>query len=170
MGGHSTTSTSTSSLERVTETNLQDTGGLTVQGNKGATTIISKSTDAGAVKAGAAVAGAAIGANSDVSLAAIDLGNHAISSGAQVANAGLDNAQAAYQAGLSFGTDALNAVSDLASRNAQQQSDLVANALSGFGSLASQNSASSGTQLQKVALFAIVAAVVIAFAVSQGHR
>lgn len=172
MGGHSTTQTSTQSTENVQESNLQDTGGTTVAGNTGgSTTVNNVQTDDGAVAAALAsnysVTKAALSVNGDVSQAAIDLGSKAISSGQAVANQGLDNAAAAYQSGLTFGTDALDAVESLASENAQQQTNLVNNALGGFSSLATQNSASTDTQLQKVALYAIVAAVVLVFLVSR---
>lgn len=156
MGGHSSTSTSTQSNEKVTETNLQDSGGLTVAGNKGATTVNNISTDDGAVAA-------ALGANTDVSQAALALGNSAISANTEVANAGMDNAAAAEESGLTFGKDALDAVSSLAQQFGQQQSDLVGNALSGYQSIAQQNSASDSSQLQKVMLWLIVGVVAIVF-------
>lgn len=171
MGGHSTTATTTQSTENVTESNLQDTGGVTVAGNGGNTSITSNSftttSDEGAINAGAGVASKALEINGDVSQAAIDLGNSAVSTGAAVANHGLDNAAAAYQSGLTFGTSALDAVESIAQESAQSNANLVNNALGGFQSLATQNSASSGTQLQKVALYAIIAAVVIAYFVSR---
>jgi hypothetical protein len=166
MGGHSSTSTSTTSLEKVNETNFQNSGGLTVAGNRGNTTVQNISTDAGAVAGGVALGRAAIGANSDVSQAAIDLGSQAISAGQQVANAGLSNAQAAYQGGLTFGSNALDTVQALADQFSQQNAQLTANALDGYQSIAQQNSASNSTQIQKIALWAIAAAVLIVIASS----
>lgn len=174
MGGHSTTSTSTTSQEKVTETNFQNSGGLTVAGNKGNTTVqtITNSTDDGAVRAALAsnsqATAAALSANTDVSRAAIDLGSKAIDAGTQVANAGLDNAAAAYQGGLTFGRDALGTVEDLATEFSQRNADLTASALSGYQSIAQQNSASDSTQVQKVALWAIGAAVLLAL-ISSGR-
>lgn len=166
MGGHSSTSTQTTSRERVTETNFQNSGGLTITGNQGATTVNSYSTDAGAVRGGVALGRAAIGANSDVSQAAIDLGSQALSAGQQVANAGLSNAQAAYQGGLTFGTNALQTVQALADQFSQANASLTANALDGYQSIAQQNSASNSTQIQKIALWAIAAAVLVVLATS----
>lgn len=166
MGGHSSTSTQTQSVENVKESNLQDTGGLTIAGNRGATTVNNFSTDAGAVDAGARVAGAAIQANSDVSQAAIDLGSKALSEGTTVATAGLDNAAAAYQGGLTFGTNALDTVRSLAGQFSQQNADLTNNALAGYQSIAQQNSATDSTQIQKIALWAIGAAVLIVLVTS----
>lgn len=164
MGGHSSTSTSTSSFEKVNETNFQNSGGLTVAGNKGNTTVQNISTDAGAVAGGVALGRSAIKANSDVSQAAIDLGSQAVSAGQQVANAGLDHAEAAYQSGLTFGTNALDAVQQLAEEFSTQNASLTANALDGYQSIAQQNSASNSTQIQKIALWAIAAAVLIVIA------
>lgn len=155
MGGHSSTSTQTQSQTSVTEQNLQDSGGLTVSGNSNRTTVIS--TDSGAIQG-----------NTDVSKAAIDLGAKAISAGTEVANAGLDNAAAAYQGGLTFGTNALSTVEDLATQFSQRNADLTANALSGYQSIAAQNSASDSTQIQKIALWAIAAAVLLAL-ISSGR-
>src|SRR5690242_5978440 len=159
MGGHSSTSTETLSTENVQETNFQNSGGLTVVGNKGNTQVYT--TDAGAVRAGASLGRAAINANSDVSMAALDLGAKAIDSGAQVANAGLDNALAAEQSSLSFGNNALDLVQSLADQFSQQNASLTANALDGYQTIAQQNSASTSTQIQKIALWAIGAAVLI---------
>ena len=172
MGGHSSTSTETKSTENVKESNFQDTGGLTIQGNRGATTVqsFSTSTDAGAVKAALAanstVAGTAILANSDVSQAAIDLGGQALTEGNAVATAGLDNAAAAYESGLTFGTNALDTVQNLAAEFSHQNADLTNSALSGYQSIAQQNSATDSTQIQKIALWAIGAAVLIVLVTS----
>ncbi len=155
-GSGASTSTSSSSQTKVNELNLQDTGGITVADNKGQTalTYVSQTTDANAVKAGTAVATSAV-------QAANDLGTSAISAGTTIANKGLDNAAAAYQSGLTFGTNALDVVQAIAQQFASQNEQLTGDALSGYQSIAQQNSASTSTQIQKVALYAIVALVVI---------
>jgi len=159
-GSKSNTSTSSSQSTRVNELNLQDTGGITVADNKGSTQLAytNVSTDEGATSA-------AIAANtklsSDVSSAAVTLGTTAIDSGTEVANHGLDNAAAAYSAGLDFGNNALNTVANLLQDSAQREESLTASALQGYQSIAQQNSASDSTQIQKIALYAIAAAVAL---------
>ena len=99
--------------------------------------------------------------SSDVSQSAVDLGRTALSAGQQIANAGLDNAAAAYSGGLTFGNNALQAVQSIASDALLHQESLTASALSGYQSIAQQNSASDSTQIQKIALYAIGAAVLL---------
>ena len=181
-GSKSSTSTSSSQATNVSELNLQDTGGITVADNAGPTSVqyVTTATDYGAVGGAfdaitpavkAAFAGntnvtnsainLASGLSSDVSSAAVTLGSNAIDTGAQVANHGLDNAAAAYSSGLSFGTNALNTVANLISDSENRNAALTANALSGYQSIAQQNSASQSTQIQKIALYAIGAAVAL---------
>jgi hypothetical protein len=180
MGGGGKTSTTTQSSTAVQELNLQDTGGITVAENKGATSLVyapvTNTTDAGAVASASRLARAALSGNaaatagafslastvsSDVSHEAIVLGQSAIDAGTGIANHGLDNAAAAYQSGLTFGSDALNTVAQIAADSLGHQEALTSNALQGFATLATQNSASEATQIQKVALYAIAAAVAI---------
>lgn len=169
MGGSSKTSSTTSTTENVKEVNLQDTGGFTIADNAGGTTLTDNSrsfvtnttTDQGAVDAGRQIALAAIGANSDATAAALDLGAKAYSSGVQVANAGLDNALAANQGALTFGNNALDFVGSVLRQTEQSQSDLVSNALQGYQTIAQQNSASDSSQIQKVAIYLIVAVAAI---------
>lgn len=175
MGGKSSTSTSTSSSTNVQELNLQDTGGFTAADNKN-TSITYVNTDSGATSAAlkantaatkaalyanADVSREAIAGNTDVSLAAINLGSNALASGNQVANHGLDAASAAYESGLTFGTDAIQTVKQLAQEFSTQNETLTASALNGYQSIAEQNSASDATQIQKIAIYVIVAAVAI---------
>lgn len=159
-GSSSKTETQSSQSTNVQELNLQDSGGFTVADNKGSTINLT-ATDQGAVAAGANIASAAIGANSDVSKAALALGSSAINAGVDVANHGLDNAEAAYQSGLTFGTNALDTVQQIISQTQSQQEQLVGDALAGYQSIAATNSASNSSQLQKVALYAIAALVLI---------
>jgi hypothetical protein len=181
-GSKSSTSTSSSQATNVSELNLQDTGGITVADNAGPTDVhyTSINTDQGAVASSfAAIADAvskAFGANTnvtnsainlaadasnDATSAAITLGQTAIDSGTLVANHGLDNAAAAYQSGLTFGTSALNTVANILDDSLQAQKSLTSTALSGYQTIAQQNSASNATQIQQVALYVIVAAVAI---------
>jgi hypothetical protein len=181
-GSKSSTSTSSSQATNVSELNLQDTGGITVADNAGPTNVAytSVTTDQGAVQASfdaiTAAVKAAFGGNTnvtnsainlaqdashDATSAAITLGSNAIDSGVQVANHGLDNAAAAYQSGLTFGTSALNTVANLIQDSATREANLTSTALSGYQSIAQQNSASNATQIQQVALYVIVAAVAI---------
>lgn len=164
MGGKTRTSTATSSNTNVQELNLQDTGGFTAADNKN-TSISYVNTDSGAtsaaLKANTDVATAAILSNTDVSHAAINLGSQALDSGTAVANHGLDAASAAYESGLTFGTDAIQTVQQLAHDFSTQNEQLTASALGGYQSIAQQNSASDATQIQKIAIYVIVAAVAI---------
>ena len=163
-GSKSNTSTSSSQSTNVSELNLQDTGGITVADNTGPVKLAytSVGTDYGAI-------GAALKANTDLAsglggqtlASAVTLGQTAIDSGATVANHGLDNAAAAYQSGLTFGSDALNTVANLIQDSATREANLTSSALSGYQSIAQQNSASSATQIQTVAIYLIVAAVAI---------
>lgn len=114
-----------------------------------------------AINAGVDLGKGAYSLSQDVSQSAIDLGGSAISTGAQLANAGLDNAQAAYQSGLTFGNNALGVVEQLAEEFSTQNASLTANALDGYQTIAQQNSASTSTQIQKIAIYAIVAAVLL---------
>lgn len=179
-GSSSKTSTSSSQATNVSELNLQDTGGITVADNSGPTHLTYVATDDGAVSSSidgivqavkAAFSGntnvtnsainLASDASSDVSSAAVTLGTDALDSGTQIANHGLDNAAAAYTSGLTFGTNALNTVANLISDQELRNQSLTSAALSGYQSIAQQNSASNSTQLQKVAIYALVAAVAI---------
>lgn len=181
-GSKSNTSTSSSQATNVSELNLQDTGGITVADNAGPTSLnyTSVGTDYGAIgAAGSAISDAvskAFAANTNVTNSAINLasglggqslatattlGQSAIDSGATVANHGLDNAAAAYQSGLTFGSDALNTVANLIQDSATREASLTSTALSGYQTIAQQNSASNATQIQQVALYVIVAAVAI---------
>jgi hypothetical protein len=179
-GSQSKTSTSSSQSTNVSELNLQDTGGITVADNSGPTNLQYVTTDDGAVSGAFSAITAAVkaafagntnvtnsainlasGLSSDVSSAAVTLGSNAIDSGTQVANHGLDNAAAAYSSGLQFGTSALNTVANLISDSENRNAALTANALSGYQSIAQQNSASQSTQIQKIALYAIGAAVAL---------
>src|SRR5580658_3744613 len=100
-GSQSKTSTESSQSTNVSELNLQDTGGITVADNTGATNLTynSISTDSGAISGITQIAQSALGTasklSSDVNTAAVTLGQSAIDSGTQIANAGLDNAAAA---------------------------------------------------------------------------
>jgi hypothetical protein len=175
-GSKSNTSTSSSQETNVSELNLQDTGGITVADNSGPTNLQYVTTDDGAVSGAlsaitaavkAAFAGntnvtnSAINLSSDVSSAAVTLGSNAIDSGTEVANHGLDNAAAAYTSGLQFGTNALDVVANLVSDQENRNAALTSDALSGYQSIAQQNSASQSTQIQKIALYAIGAAVAL---------
>lgn len=163
-GSKSSTSTSSSQSTKVNELNLQDTGGITVADNKGSTdlTYQNVSTDQGATSAAIkGIGDVATKLSSDVSSAAVTLGSASIATGAQVANHGLDNAAAAYASGLDFGTNALNTVANLLQDSATREEALTANALSGYQSIAQQNSASDATQIQKIALYALAAAVAV---------
>jgi hypothetical protein len=181
-GSKSQTSTSSSQATNVSELNLQDTGGITVADNAGPVGLsyTSVGTDYGAIgAAGTAISDTvnkAFAANTNVTNSAINLasglggqtlasavtlGQTSIDSGATVANHGLDNAAAAYQSGLTFGSDALNTVANLIQDSASREASLTSSALSGYQSIAQQNSASSATQIQKVAIYLIVAAVAI---------
>jgi len=163
-GSSAKTSTTSSQSTNVRNLNLQDTGGFTAADNKNSSITaisVTNTTDAGAVAGGVSLGKAAIDANNDISHAAIDLGGQAIAAGQQVANAGLDNAAAAYQGGLTFGTNALDIVHALADEYSAQNASLAESALSGYQSIAQQNSASTSTQIQKIALYAIGAAVLI---------
>lgn len=167
----SSTSTSQSTTNNVNETNLQDTGGITVNDASG-THIVVNQTDQGAVAAGqelgqsainaaANAASDAIGAGVNQTNSIVDLLQDISSQLTGVANAGLDNAAAAEQSGLTFGNDALATVQDIVSQTQAQQEQLVGDALSGYQTIAQQNSASSATQIQKVALYLIIAVAII---------
>lgn len=172
-GSSAKTSTSSSQQTNVSELNLQDTGGITIADNSGPTHLTYVTTDAGAT--GNALSGmlqaikAALSSNTSVagnaidsvSSAAVTLGQTALDTGAGVANHGLDNAAAAYSSGLTFGTNALDVVANLISDQELRNSALTNNALAGYQSIAQQNSASSSTQIQKIALYALAAAVAI---------
>lgn len=174
-GSQSKTSTSSSQATNVSELNLQDTGGITVADNTGATKLVynSSTSDYGAIGDAldgiSKVANNAITGNnilaenlsSDVSSAAVTLGMTAIDTGGAIANHGLDNAAAAYQSGLSFGSNALNTVAAALNDSSSREASLLNNALSGYQSIAQQNSASDSTQIQKIALYAIAAAVAL---------
>jgi hypothetical protein len=174
-GSQSKTSTSSSQATNVSELNLQDTGGITIADNSGGTKLVynSSTSDYGAVGdaldgiskvANNAITGNSILAqnlSSDVSSAAVTLGMTAIDTGGQIANRGLDNAQAAYESGLSFGSNALNTVAALLNDSASREASLTSSALSGYQSIAQQNSASDATQVQKIAGWAIAAAVAL---------
>jgi hypothetical protein len=118
-----------------------------------------------AIGANTATTGAALdlasGLSSDVSHAATTLGQTALDQGFSVANAGLDHAAAAYQSGLTFQNDALNTVANIAQDSLLHQESLTNNAISGFQAIAQQNSASDSTQIQKIAIYAVAAAVLI---------
>ena len=161
-GSRSSTSTASSSRTRVSEPNLQDSGGLTLAQNSGPVTLVSNSTSSGAMRvarnavdANAAEAATGFHTLGDVSAQAIGLGGAGLATGASIANAGMDNAAAAYQSGLSFANQALDTVAGLASaQNA------------GLAQIAAANSAppgAQGTSLGKTALIAaaIIAAVVL---------
>jgi hypothetical protein len=160
MGSRSDTSTSSAQSTNVSELNLQDTGGFTVADNSGPTKLsyTNVSTDAGAVNA--AIGGITKIAQSGNS-AAITLGQTAIDAGAQIANRGLDNAAAAYSSGLTFGTTALETVANLIQDTSLREQQLTSAALSGYQTLAQQNSATDATQIQQIAIYVIVAAVAI---------
>ena len=181
-GSQSKTSTSSSQSTNVSELNLQDTGGITVADNTGNTKVnyTSVTTDNGAIQAAGNLAGTAVGAalgantdvvnsainlasglSSDVSSAAITLGQTAIDTGGALANKGLDNAAAAYTSGLTFGTNALDTVAQIASNSLSAQTNLTNNALAGYQTIAQQNSASDASQIQKIALYALAAAVLV---------
>jgi hypothetical protein len=163
-GSSSKTSTTSSQSTSVRNLNLQDTGGFTAADNKNSTITaisVTNSTDAGALAGGVALGKAAINSDNDISHAAIDLGSKGLDVGQQIANAGLDNARAAYESGLTFGNNALDTVHALASEFSSQNANLAENALAGFQTIAQQNSASESTQIQKVALYAIGAAVAL---------
>jgi hypothetical protein len=159
-GSKSNTSTSSSQSTNVSELNLQDTGGITVADNAGPVKLAytSVGTDYGAIGSAAQLA---TDATSGALHAATTLGQTAIDQGTSVANHGLDNAAAAYQSGLTFGSDALNTVANLIQDSATREANLTSTALSGYQSIAQQNSASSATQIQTVAIYLIVAAVAI---------
>lgn len=178
-GSQSKTATTTQQSTNVQNLNLQDTGGFTAADNKNSNITavsVSNTTDEGAVSAALSsntnvtnsalntatdLGKGAFSLSSDVSQSAIDLGGSAIAAGQQVANAGLDNAAAAYQSGLTFGNNALGLVHDLADEFSSQNASLTAAALSGYQSIAQQNSASQSTQIQKIAIYAIGAAVLL---------
>jgi len=103
----------------------------------------------------------ASGLSSDVNHAAITLGQTALDTGGSLATAGLDHAAAAYQSGLTFQNDALTTVANIAQDSLLHQESLTNNAISGFQSIAQQNSASDSTQVQKIAVYAVAAAVLI---------
>lgn len=163
-GSSSKTATTSSQSTNVSELNLQDTGGITIADNSGGTKLVynSSTSDYGAI--GAALAGitkVATTANSDVSSAAVTLGQTAIDTGGLIANHGLDNAQAAYESGLSFGSNAINTVAAALNDSAARETSLLQSALGGYQSIAQQNSASDATQIQKIAGWAIAAAVAL---------
>lgn len=166
-GSKSSTSTSSSQSTNVSELNLQDTGGITVADNKGSTALnyTNVSTDSGAISGNVAVARAGLTTaerlSSDVNSAAVTLGQTALDTGAGLANKGLDNAAAAYQSGLTFGTDALDTVAQIQQDSLAHFEALTSNALAGYQSIAQQNSATDSTQIQKVALYALLAAVAV---------
>lgn len=110
---------------------------------------------------GTAGLNAATALSSDVNQSAVDLGSSAIAAGTGVANAGLDNAAAAYSSGLTFGNNAISAIESLTSQFATQNAQATQSALSGYQSIAQQNSASDSSQIQKVALYLIGAVVLI---------
>lgn len=159
-GSKSSTSTSSSQSTNVSELNLQDTGGITVADNKGSTALnyTNVSTDSGAISGAFS---AAEHLSSDVNAASVTLGQTALDTGASIANHGLDNAAAAYQSGLTFGQDALTTVANIQQDALAHFEALTSSALSGYQSIAQQNSASDSTQIQKIALYAIGAAVLI---------
>lgn len=183
-GSQSKTATTSSQATNVSELNLQDTGGITIADNSGGTKLVynssSTNTDYGAISGALGAITGALGTvgsvannaitgnsilaqnlSSDVTSAAITLGQTAIDTGGQLANHGLDNAQAAYESGLSFGSNALNTVAALLNDSASREASLTSSALSGYQSIAQQNSASDATQIQKIAGWAIAAAVAL---------
>lgn len=181
-GSSSKTSTSSSQATNVSELNLQDTGGITIADNSGGTKLVYNSSTSdygaidaalgglsGAVRTVGGIASDAITGNSilaqnlgsDVSSAAVTLGQTAIDTGGQIANHGLDNAQAAYESGLSFGSNAINTVAAALNDSAARETSLLQSALGGYQSIAQQNSASDATQIQKIAGWAIAAAVAL---------
>jgi hypothetical protein len=166
-GSSSKTETQSSQATNVSELNLQDTGGITVADNKGGTNLTynSVTTDSGAIAGIVQTANQAFKTagmlSSDVNAAAVNLGGQALDTGAQVANHGLDNAAAAYESGLSFGTNIVNTTAQLLQDSADREAALTNNALAGYQSIAQQNSASQSTQIQKIAIYAIAAAVAV---------
>lgn len=169
-GSRSSTATTSRTLTSVRETNLQDTGGVTLAQNSGPVTLVSNnvSTSSGAFKLGrAAVRGsvelgaATVASNSalaadgfntigGVSMHAINLGRSGLRTGASLASAGMDNAAAAYQSGLTFANNALSTVATLA----QQQN-------AGLAQIAAANSAPPGAQSTSIGKTALLAAAVV---------
>lgn len=174
-GSSSKTATTSSQATNVSELNLQDTGGITIADNSGGTKLVynSSTSDYGAVSGAldgiAGVAKSAITGNnilaenlsSDVSSAAVTLGMTSIDAGSQIATRGLDFAQAAYESGLSFGSNAINTVAAALNDSSARETGLLNSALAGYQSIAQQNSASDATQIQKIAGWAIAAAVAL---------
>lgn len=154
------TQTTTTSTPQVNNADLSGLGVSQVGGNVNLTL-----TDSGATAA-------AIANASSVSQAALDLAAQGIGAGVQVANGGLQNAAAAYESGVTLGTDAINAVQAIAANSIATTQDTLGTALaaisantsqavSGYGQLASNNTASSGTQIQKVVMYALIAVAAI---------
>jgi hypothetical protein len=153
-------------------------GDVSLSSNESNTTSISDSgntyntlSDSGAIKAASDIAGGAFG----------------------LAGAGLDNARAAAAGSINFAGTAIGQLADANANSLDVLKGLVsgafdssktlardviaankeatATAISGFGSLAQQNSQSSDDRVQKVALYALVAvaAVFILPAIFKGH-
>jgi hypothetical protein len=121
----SSSAKTSSSQQQTTETtnlNLQDTGGVTVANSTG-TRIVQ--TDLGTVKAAA-----------DISQAALNLGASAIDANTAVNTAGLDNALATYQSGLSFAGDVVAGGYDAANQSADRVSRFASDALDQNSALA----------------------------------
>jgi len=159
-GSSASTSSNQQQATTTSNLNLQGGSGTTIGGDRNVIT----TTDAGAVAGGVSLGTDAIHMAGDVSQAAINLGQWAVSQGTDVANHGLDNARAAYETSLTFGSDALQAVQQIAAASQSNNRAIVSDAVTGFQSLAMQNSASEADKVSKVAIYgfaAIAAALVL---------
>ena len=196
------TSTAQSQTTNTQNLNLQDTSGITLANSNGNNIT---TTDFGALTAA-----------TDISRAALALGQSGINAGNEVAFVGLDNAQRAYMGALDFAgtalsratdaaggsadrvarfaTESLDANSSLARETLASQSSIAGRAIdsvmdagagvlsfasglfgdalksqqtltdqniAGLTTLATQNSATSEDRIQKIVLYAIVAAALV---------
>lgn len=167
------TSTAQTQTTNTQNLNLQDTSGITLANSSGNTIV---TTDLGAISAA-----------TDISRDALALGQSALDSGNQVAiasiNSAADSAESSADRVARFATDSLESQSDLATQAINSVMDagagvlefasgLFSDALSsqqkltdqniaGLTTLATQNSATSEDRIQKIVLYAIVAAAAI---------